>query len=143
MMREPPPDKAPSDGAWARRVILADDDETLRGLIAGVLRADGLDVVEAADGHELLQAFEAHLLGGAGGSDAVVIVADIRMPSLSGLDVLAILRCAAIPTRVILLTAFGDAETHAEARELGVSAVFDKPVDLDDLRAAVHAAATA
>jgi DNA-binding response OmpR family regulator len=143
MMRELPPDEIPSDDTWSRRVILADDDETLRGLIAGVLRADGLEVIEAADGRQLLDAFERHLLSGAGGSDAVVIVADIQMPSLSGLDVLAILRCAAIPTRVILLTAFGDAETHAEARELGVSGVFDKPVDLDDLRAAVHAAATA
>lgn len=133
----------PITAPWTRRVILADDDATLRGLIAAVLRAEGLDVLEAADGLELLRALEGHLLARAGGSDAVLIVADIRMPALSGLDVLAIIRCASISTRVILLTAFGDPETHAEARELGATAVFDKPIDLDDLRNAVLAAATA
>jgi CheY-like chemotaxis protein len=143
-MIEPMEGPTPTAAApWSRRVLLAEDDATLRALIASVLRADGLDVVEAGDGLELLGALEAHLLGRAGGSDALVVVADVRMPVLSGLDVLAIMRCASIPTRVILLTAFGDAETHAEARELGVSAVFDKPVDIDHLRAVVRTAATA
>lgn len=130
------------DAFRPRRILLADDDATLRGLIAGVLRADGLEVVETADGVQLLSALEDQLLRGGLGSDGVLIVADVRMPELSGLDVLAILRCASIPTPVILLTAFADAEIVAEARDLGAR-VFDKPVDLDDLRDAVHAAAVA
>ena len=59
------------------------------------------------------------------------------MPGLTGLDVLAILRCANWATPVILITAFGDEATHAEGRELGAVAVFDKPFNVDALRATV------
>jgi len=59
------------------------------------------------------------------------------MPGLTGLDVLAILRCANRTTPVILITAFGDEATHAEGRELGAVAVLDKPFNVQELRTAV------
>ena len=62
------------------------------------------------------------------------------MPGLGGLDVLAILRCADWNTPVILITAFGDEATHAEGRDLGALAVFDKPFGVDLLRSAVREA---
>jgi CheY-like chemotaxis protein len=124
-----------------RRVLLAEDDPVLRRLVASVLTRDGYEVIEACDGVELLANIERALACRRDRSTSFVIVADIHMPELSGLDVLSILRCAYATTPVILITAFGDRETYAEALELGASAVFDKPFDLDELRAAVGEAA--
>jgi FixJ family two-component response regulator len=62
------------------------------------------------------------------------------MPRLSGLDLLAALRCSRWTTPVVLVTAYGDDETRAEARELGAAAFLDKPLDPEALRRAVAAA---
>jgi DNA-binding NtrC family response regulator len=59
------------------------------------------------------------------------------MPAFSGLEVLADLRSKNTTLPVILITAFGDRQTHAEALALGAYAVFDKPFDVDDLRTAL------
>ncbi|HZP43851.1 MAG TPA: response regulator [Candidatus Binatia bacterium] len=129
--------RPPSRGV-RRRVLLAEDDAPLRGLIAEVLRADGHEVLEARDGVELLAQIEAALVRRWQRADAFVIVADVHMPGFSGLDVLSMLRVARCATPVILITGFGDDETREEARELGVVAVLDKPFPLDALRAAVQ-----
>ncbi len=118
------------------RVLLADDDPDLRGLLSLTLRRAGYDVVEAADGVELLDRSEATI---AKRDYFGVIVADVNMPGLTGLDVLAALRCTSWTTPVILITAFGDPATKAEADDLGAT-VLDKPLDLDGLRIAVRAA---
>jgi CheY-like chemotaxis protein len=120
-----------------RRVLLAEDDYELRRLIASVLRRDGYEVVEAADGLELLAQIEDMLTARRERSDGFLVLADVQMPGLSGLDVLAILRCACCATPVVLMTAFGDEETHGEAHELGAAALFNKPIDLDVLRSVV------
>jgi CheY-like chemotaxis protein len=124
--------------AARRRVLVAEDDPSLRRLIVTVLADAGYEVIEAGDGVELLDHIEQLL---AGPRESFVIVTDVNMPGLTGLDVLAILRCASARTPVVLITAFGDAETHAEARELGAVTVLDKPFDLDVLRAVVREAA--
>jgi CheY-like chemotaxis protein len=141
-----PTTSVPEAGCTPRvpRVLLAEDDQALRELIASALRHEGYDVVEARDGVELLGYLEAAAVAagrGNGHTQVAAVVSDVRMPSLTGLDVLAVLRCAYWPVPVILITAFGDEDTHAEARELGVNAVFDKPFDLEDLCAAVREAA--
>jgi CheY-like chemotaxis protein len=98
-------------------------------------------VVEVEDGFELSDYVEM-LRGQQGGSLAPpdLIVSDVRMPGCTGLEVLARLRQRGLECPVLLLSAFADAETHAEARRLGARALLDKPVDLDVLRAAVDAA---
>lgn len=118
-------------------ILLAEDDGAMRELIASALRDEGFDVVEARDGMELLDEIEASIRRVRRDRFALVIT-DVRMPDFSGLDVLAALHCARWRTPVIVITAFGSAETHDEARELGALRVLDKPFDLDVLRAAVH-----
>ncbi len=115
------------------RIILAEDDQDMRQLLASALSEDGYDVIEIADGAELLQAIHSrqHQRVARG------IISDIQMPLLSGFDVLADLRSTNPTIPVILITAFGDERTHAAARMLGVAAVFNKPFDVDDLRTAV------
>lgn len=70
-------------------------------------------------------------LGGDG--DVRAVVSDLRMPGFSGLDLLALLKCASHPAPVILLSAYHDAASRAEARALGALAVVDKPIDPDVL----------
>ena len=122
-----------------RRVLVAEDDPSLRRLIVTVLEQSGYDVVAAGDGVELLEQIEKLVSAPHAPSDSFVIVTDVNMPKLTGLDVLAVLRCAFVRTPVVLITAFGDAETRAEARELGAATVLDKPFDLDALRSVVDA----
>lgn len=126
---------SPTSAVVARCVFVAEDDAEMRALITAALEADGYAVVAASDGRDLLARLETDR------ERVGVIVSDVRMPGYSGLDLLAIVRCASWAVPVILITAFGDEETHAEARELGAVTVLDKPFDLDDLRAAVRSAA--
>lgn len=120
------------------RVAVADDSAEMRALIAATLRADGYDVVESGDGHQLVRLLEpVHPEQHATSVD--LIVSDLRMPELSGLEVLGALHDRALHTPFILITAFGDEDTHREAQQLGAAAVLDKPFDLDRLRSLVHA----
>jgi CheY-like chemotaxis protein len=124
--------------ARATRVLLAEDDTEMRRFLSGVLLEDGYRVVEADNGIELLKRLEpsmiyAKVFGRILEYD--MVVSDIRMPGLSGLDVLSALRKYDKETPIVLITAFGDDETHARAMGLGASAVIDKPFDVDELRA--------
>ncbi len=116
------------------RLLLAEDDGEMRRLLATVLRNDGYTVLEAADGQEMLEAYDA---ARAAGTPVDLVVADIRMPRLTGLEVLEKICGDAVPSPVILITAFGDAVTHERAYALGAAAVLDKPFEFDDLRSVV------
>lgn len=122
------------------RVLLAEDDPEMRRMMAGALRRRGYEVQETGDGRELVEA----LVRAVTGADELrphLIISDVRMPGHSGLEVLARLRRVDLATPVILITAFGDARTHEEARRLGASTLLDKPFDLDDLCGAVQSLA--
>ncbi len=116
------------------RVLIAEDDLEMRRLLVATLRNDGYQTKEAGDGQEMLDALEATKTGG----DTIdLVVADIRMPQLTGLEVLEKICGSDFTTPVILVTAFGDPVTHERAYELGAAAVLDKPFELDDLRSVV------
>jgi CheY-like chemotaxis protein len=122
-------------------VLLAEDDRAMREFIAAVLRRDGYDVVEASDGTELVERLAPMLRQPFDPRVRIaLIISDVRMPGLTGLQVLETLRWAEWSTPIILITAFGDEATHRQARAHGATAVFDKPFALDELRAAVRAA---
>jgi DNA-binding response OmpR family regulator len=119
------------------RVLVADDDASLRALVALALGRAGFRVSQAADGMEAIDR-----LAGSGartGCSFGAIVADVRMPGLSGLDVLTVLRCASLQTPVLLMSAFVDRDVRAEARALGASGLLTKPLDLDALTTTVAA----
>lgn len=116
------------------QILLAEDDQEMRAMIADQLRDDGHHVIETQNGMQLIRAayrFEAAQL------PFDLLITDIRMPGWNGLEALDHLRRAGMELPVIVMTAFGDARLHAMARSLGAALVLDKPFDLDDLRAAV------
>jgi CheY-like chemotaxis protein len=133
------PEVVVREGRRKHHVLLAEDDPDMRRLVAATLRHAGHKVTEVCDGIEILDRIETTIWGDRHRLFDV-IVSDISMPGLTGLDVLAALRCARWTTPVILITAFGDSENRAEAEELGVTAVLDKPLDQHALCAAVAAA---
>ncbi len=117
------------------RIVVAEDDDEMRTLLASALRRDGYEVIEVNTGDQLLHELGNELLQPST-MRPDLIVSDIRMPGCTGIEVLAGLRRADWATPVILITAFPDGETHSEATRLGAT-VFDKPFDIDDLRTAV------
>lgn len=122
-----------------RRILVAEDDVAMRRLIAVALRAAGHRVIEASDGADVLDRIESTIW--ADRHDVIgLIVSDMAMPALSGLDVLAALRAVEVHTPFILITAFGDDVVRAEATALGASSVLDKPLDVDGLLNAVETA---
>ena len=67
-----------------------------------------------------------------------IIVTDVRMPGISGMQILESVRARAWDVPVILITAFSDPETRAQAKALGVTAFLEKPLDLEKLRQVIE-----
>jgi len=117
-------------------VLLAEDDSEFRSILSSALRARGYLVTECADGLEL--AINVAPAGSVEGEQEYdLVISDIRMPGMFGLSVLEGLHQLDDAPPVILITAFGDEETHAHANELGAAAVLDKPFHIRDLLAKV------
>jgi CheY-like chemotaxis protein len=127
--------------AWitihAPRVLLAEDDEVIRDILASSLRRDGIEVIEARNGKELKGFVDAGWIRDGRPQMPDVIVSDVYMPEMGGLEVLAAVRQVSATTPVILISAYGDAATRAEAQRLGVTAFFDKPFELADLETCI------
>ena len=141
MQRQREPEEPPvqSETENRTRVLLADDDDAMRALLARALRRACFDVVEACSGSELLWRLACGLVS----HPALrfdLIVSDVRMPGFDGLNILASFRQLSIQIPVILITAFGTTEAHAAAAKLGAFALLDKPFDVDDLTTLVRAA---
>ena len=119
------------------RVLLAEDDDEFRHIIATALTRDGYEIVEAKDGTEFVDLLACALSTGSLDREFDLIITDIRMPGYSGLDVLFGIHQTQGAPPVVVITAFGDAETHERARRFGSVGVLDKPFELDDLRMVV------
>lgn len=116
-------------------ILVADDDEDMRSLVAETLRTDGYRVVEAADGAELVEYLRSAIDDPSMRPD--VVVTDVLMPKLSGLGVLSSLRSAKWSIPVIVITVMADDSVRSVAKRLGAVALFKKPFDVDDLRTAI------
>jgi CheY-like chemotaxis protein len=118
-------------------VVVAEDDDAMRSLLAASLRADGYDVLEARDGAEL--AFLVHAARSVPRAQArpALVLSDIRMPLMSGIEALRRLRTERSDVRFLFLSGFADDQARDEARTLGAVAVLSKPFDLRLLRGLV------
>jgi CheY-like chemotaxis protein len=139
-----PDTQLPLTAPYRGFVLLAEDNLEMRRMVDAELTRAGFVVLAVKDGNELLL----YLAWASEYNNRVplpdLVVTDVRMPGPSGLDVLAALQAVDRRLPTIIMTAFGDDETHARAQALGPVAVFDKPFDLGDLRdAALRAVAQA
>ncbi|MBU1522423.1 MAG: sigma-54 dependent transcriptional regulator [Alphaproteobacteria bacterium] len=115
----------------AKTVLVVDDDPTQRRLLQAVLERDGYAVVHAAGGGEAID----RMLRG-GGADMLLL--DMVMPEMSGLECLAELRSAGVTTPVIVLTANGGIDTVVKAMQAGAQDFFVKPVGPERLLVGVR-----
>jgi CheY-like chemotaxis protein len=117
-------------------VLVAEDDTDVRRVVATALRKDGCSVIEAVDGHDLVDHIGSALLFGNIRGELhpiALVISDIRMPGPSGLEILAHLRRAEVGVGVILMTAHSDDDVRAQAERLGVDAFLPKPFHVDEL----------
>ncbi len=121
----------PASDSVPALVLVVDDDDDNRELVACLLRCDGYDVLEAHDGQEALD------LMLTSEKTPAMIVSDVRMPHVTGLELLQHLRQEGYAIPLVFMTGQGTREFRIQAEGLGATAVFQKPVDVDDLRTAV------
>src|SRR3954466_15570507 len=114
------------------RILVIDDDTGVRESIARMLRQAGYTVQCASNGEEGLR------LARDGSFD--VVLSDMRMPGLSGLDVLRKLRETRVDSVFIIMTGFGTVDTAVEAMKLGAVDFVQKPFFRDELLMRVRAA---
>ena len=112
------------------RVLVVDDDRSIRRTLEKLLGADGHDVIAAADGREALAK--------APGAD--VILLDLGLPELDGLEVLRVLHEQRDAPPVVVLTARDDMQSTVRAVQLGAYDFLVKPPDVDHLRLVVRRA---
>lgn len=121
-------------------ILLVEDDDDMREMLAAALRRDGYRVIEAADGDDALEWLGLGALEGEPARWPALLVSDICLPRISGLDLIEGLSLSMQRVPIVMITGFGDAETHARALELGAICVLDKPFQLNEFRLAVRAA---
>lgn len=116
------------------RIVVAEDEEALRGFVARALVLDGHDVTTAADGAEALDIIVRH----EGRFD--LLLADIRMPVMDGIA-LALAAARDYPAMTILLmTGYADQRERAHGLDALIHDVISKPFTLSQIRVAVNAA---
>src|SRR5580700_4050558 len=107
------------------KILVADDDRTIRRNLILLLRSEGYQALEAADGDEALARIAADA------PDAVLL--DLKMPGRDGLDVLKELGPALADLPVIVITALGGSTAAIEAMRRGAYDYLTKPFDLDEV----------
>ncbi|MBM4168083.1 MAG: response regulator [Ignavibacteria bacterium] len=107
------------------RVLIADDEDSLRLSISAWLQDEGFEVDDAADGDEAIQKLQS--------SAYQIALLDIKMPGQNGLEVLRFIKKNILETEVILMTGMSDISMAVEAMKLGASDYLTKPLDMNVL----------
>jgi two-component system NtrC family response regulator len=113
----------------SKTLLLIDDDESLRRVVEYNMREAGYRVITAADGTSGLEAFQAEPVD--------VVLTDVRMPEMDGLELLTRLKAMKPDLPVVVLTAHGTIDSAVEAMKLGASDYLTKPFNREQLKAAV------
>ena len=112
------------------RILVVDDEEAIRLALVELLRSQGHDVREAEAGDVALSALD--------GLAADLVLADLRMPRMDGMQLLEAIRARFPETLVVLVTAQGDERTAVQALKLGAYDYLPKPFDNEEIRATVR-----
>jgi two-component system response regulator AtoC len=115
-----------------RRVLAVDDEENIRLVLRTLLKKHGYDVEVADSGEAALAALESF--------DPDVILTDVRMPRMGGLDLLATLKAKQHPATVIVMSAYGNVDMAIEAMKAGAYDYVSKPFKPDEIVLALRKA---
>ncbi len=123
------PDTAATDRR-PPRILVVDDERAMRELLAIVLRREGYEVLLAENGRSAIDLLEREPVD--------ILISDIKMPDLSGVDVLRAAKRIDQDILGIMITAFASTETAVEAMRLGACDYLSKPFDIDLLKMKVR-----
>jgi two-component system, NtrC family, response regulator AtoC len=117
-------ERAPAAPAW--RVLIADDDASTRSLLTDLLVAEGYETIEVKSGAEVLRAVPK--------VEPNLLVLDLRLPDMDGIEVLRRLTSQGHKVPVLIMTAYGSASSAIEATKLGAHDYLTKPFeDIDEV----------
>jgi len=112
------------------KILVVDDEEGARELFHTILSDEGYDITLANNGEEALHLFK---------NDAFnLVITDIKMPVMDGLQLLQEIRKTGSKTDVIMVTAYGEVETYLKSMSLGAVEYINKPIRLKELKRIVH-----
>ena len=112
------------------RILVVDDERSMRELLAIVLRREGYEVLLAENGRLAIETLEREPVD--------LLISDIKMPDLTGVDVLRAAKRIDPDILAIMITAFASTETAVEAMRLGACDYLSKPFDVDVLKMKVR-----
>src|SRR5437867_2899529 len=121
---------APAADRRPPRILVADDERSMRELLAIVLRREGYEVLLAESGRTAIDTLEREPVD--------LLISDIKMPDLTGVEVLRAAKQIDRDILGIMITAFASTETAVEAMRLGACDYLSKPFDVDLLKMKVR-----
>ena len=113
-----------------KRVLVVEDDEEMRSLLKDFIEAEGFETDSASDGSEAFRKLAKESFD--------LIITDVRMPGLTGLEILPGMRKLQPEASIIVITAFGSEEVCRRAFERGATAYLEKPIHFHKLRTLIH-----
>jgi DNA-binding response OmpR family regulator len=114
----------------ARKILIVDDEDSLRTLVKAELEHAGFEVHEAPGGEDALSFLV--------GNEVDLVILDIKMPGIGGLDVLRRIREDDLARKVIMLTGVGELKIARESLELGASDFMSKPFEMSNLLSCIN-----
>ena len=119
-------------GAMTKRILVVEDNDLNRKLFCDVLRASGFEVEPVADGELVLNSARAF--------DPDLVIMDIQLPNVSGVDLIAAMRrdAALKDTPVLAVTAYAGKGDEERIRDAGATGYLSKPVSIGPFMAAVR-----
>jgi len=114
------------------KLLVVDDEESIRSALSRFLTAQGYSVNEAANGEEALQALRA--------DSYTLMLLDVRMPGIDGVDLVPEMLDQEPELAILMLSAISDATTAATCMQRGAYDYLTKPIELNDLRNAIERA---
>jgi two-component system response regulator PilR (NtrC family) len=111
-------------------ILIVDDEQSYRQLLSLVFQGDGHEIRTATNGREALEKIT--------DQPADLIISDVRMPDMDGIELLSEVRQTAPDVGVVLMTAFASVDTARDAFKLGADDFIQKPFDVEELRLIVR-----
>jgi DNA-binding NtrC family response regulator len=107
------------------RILVVDDEANARTALAELLRDEGFDVETAADAFKALGKYESF--------NPQVVVTDLKMPGMDGIELVKKIRGSEDPASVVVMTAFGAVSSAVDAMRSGAADYLTKPINFDEL----------
>jgi DNA-binding response OmpR family regulator len=126
--RDSPLEHLMNDGK--KRILIVEDDEEMRALLRDVIEEEGYKTDSVNNGSEAFRKLVKESFD--------LIITDIRMPGLTGLDILPGMKKLRPEAPIIVITAFGSEEVQRKVFERGANAYLEKPIHFQKLRALIH-----